>query len=201
MTMLAPRLNEGRHREASRWCEPGVVSGQPCQGRSARCGQVGHSLEPRGGNPNTTRGVRASMDCPITSEPGMDAPLPRFYETDTRSAGTSGRNGACAIGGPAQNCAPRRHSAAELAALANKTRQLQSGALPPRPEPVEGRMKCLASTSSAPGRRGPRPPRPRRRGRTAPCRGRTPDAGRARRCRARRTGSAKTGPWSAARPH
>jgi hypothetical protein len=105
-TMLAPRLNEGRHRDASRWCEPGVVSGLPCQGRSARCGQLGSSLEPRSGKLDTTRGVRASMDCPVTSEPGIRRPAPSvFLRADTRIAGTSGRNGACARGWPAGTAA------------------------------------------------------------------------------------------------
>jgi hypothetical protein len=37
---------------------------------------VGHSLEPRGGKPETTQGVRASMDYPITTEPGIGRPAP-----------------------------------------------------------------------------------------------------------------------------
>jgi len=48
-------------------------------GHSARCGQVGHSLEPRSGKPETTWGVRASMDYPVTSEPGIGRPAPSVY--------------------------------------------------------------------------------------------------------------------------
>jgi hypothetical protein len=102
-TMRLPRLNEGRQlKQRLGWCEPGVVSGQPCQGRSARCGQLGHSLEPRSGKPDTARGVRASMDCPTTTEPGVGCPAPSLLKTDTRGTRSSGRNGACASGWPAQ---------------------------------------------------------------------------------------------------
>ena len=74
VTMLAPRPNEGRHREASRWC--GCRTRSPCQGRSASRGQLGHSLEPRSGS--RTRREASVAGLPFyTSEPASDAPLPR----------------------------------------------------------------------------------------------------------------------------
>src|SRR6476469_3591329 len=84
LILLAPRLNEGRHREASRWCELGAVSGSPHNGRSVSLGRVGYSPELLTGS-RTRRGASMpAWTARLQQSQASDAPLPHFFQADTR---------------------------------------------------------------------------------------------------------------------
>ncbi len=147
--MLAPRLNEGRYREASRWCGSGAVSGQPAQRALCCMWPVGSLAGAAQRKRDTARGVRASMDCPTTTEPGVGCPAPSLLKTDTRGTRSSGRNGACAIRGPAR--ASSRHDAPGTQSRAHPPGQ---SVMPPAAAPkslLSHRYLAMAATVTAAG--------------------------------------------------
>jgi hypothetical protein len=77
--MRLPRLNEGRHREASRLVRAGVRIGGPSQRDPWDPRPVGYSPEPFPGA--SMRGWAQVSACPLRlPEPGIRAQLPHLLE-------------------------------------------------------------------------------------------------------------------------
>ena len=162
-TLLAPRTSM-RGAIAARRLDGagrGPYPGSPRNGRSGRCTwPVGSLAGAAQRKRDTARGIRASMDCPTTTEPGVGCPAPSLLKTDTRGTRSSGRNDACAIGGPARaSVAGRvRHGALGVSRIAPARVDRRKTALPialylatiaTAPSPARRRRACGAGRRDA----------------------------------------------------